>query len=247
MYVSFTLYLRKRTSIRAGSGLFKAIIAALTFSLCAACGGAPTPVPTPTPPPLADELILYNWAEYMPQSVLEAFTEAYGVRVVYEAYESQEDAADNIQAGRIYDVAVLPPEQIPSLIAAGALAEINFRNIPNFKNVSANFRDLAFDPGNRHSIPFHWGTTGLLVRTDLVKEPVTRWADLWNPKFAGKVALWPVSRDLIPIALKSLGYRADSDRPAELEAALQALLKLKPNAFFIGNDNATVVPVLAPR
>ncbi len=210
------------------------------------CLAAPAALPTPTPPALAEEITLYNWIEYMPQSVLDAFTNEFGVKVNYVFYESQEEAAQNVRAGLEYDVVVLPPEVIPALIREGRLAEIDYRNVPNFKNISANFRDLAYDPGNRHSIIFHWGTTGLLIRTDLVGQPVvTRWADLWNPRFAGKVALWPISRALIPIALKALGYRGTSVDPQELEAALQYLLELKPNAIWWGNDNGTIVPVLA--
>jgi len=73
---------------------------------------------------------------------------------------------------------------------------------------------------------------------------ITRWSDLWDPSFAGKVALWPISRAVIPIALKALNYSVNTQNPAELEAALQHLLKLKPNVFFIGNDQSTVVPTL---
>ena len=216
----------------------------LTVGLLTACDNSSPPSP-PAASPLAKELILYNWVDYMPQSVLDAFEKEYGVKVDYVVYESQEEAVENMRAGKVYDVVVLPPEQIIRLIRDGKLAAIDYRNVPNFKYVSANFRDLTFDPGNRYSIPFHWGTTGLLVRTDLVERPVTRWSDLWDPDFAGKVTLWKIPSDLISIALKALGYSVNTTDPAELEAAFQHFLKLKPNAIFIDNDIPSIVPTLA--
>jgi spermidine/putrescine transport system substrate-binding protein len=215
----------------------------VSFAVLAGCT-----MSTPPGPPsiqLAPELTYYAWVEYMPQSVLEAFTAKYGVSINYETYESEEEAYENIRSGKVYDIVVLPPELIPDLIAAGQLAEIDYRNVPNFKYISANFRDLMFDPGNRYSIPFHWGTTGLLVRNDLVQEPVTHWADLWDERFADKVALWPIPHAVVPIALKSLGYPANSEDPQQLEEALEQLLKLKQNSFFVSNNNETIVPVLA--
>jgi spermidine/putrescine transport system substrate-binding protein len=208
-----------------------------------ACG-VPTPTPASTPAPLAREIILYNWAEYLPESVLETFTAETGIRVRYLAYETQEQAIASIRAGEVYDIVVLEKDLLPGAIQEGLLAPINYRNVPNFKNIAPNFRDLAYDPDNRHSIPFHWGTTGLLVRSDEVKTPIRRWADLWDPRWAGRVALWPLQRDLFAIALKSLGYSANSENPAQVEAALAQLLKLKSAAIFIDNTEASIVPVL---
>ena len=203
------------------------VIVLLTTSLlvvgCQNNSGTTTAEPT-----LADELILYNWADYMPQPVLDAFTAEYGVKVTYLTYESQEEAAFQLRARKRCDVAVLELDVFPSLVNEGLLAEINFQNIPNFKNISPNFRDLAFDPGNAHSIPYGYGTTGLIVRTDLVKEPITRWADLWDPRYAGKIAVRGLPAELIGVTLKSLKYPLNSEDPQQLEAALQHMLDLKP-------------------
>ncbi|MBK8418450.1 extracellular solute-binding protein [Candidatus Villigracilis saccharophilus] len=109
---------------------------------------------------------------------------------------------------------------IPQLTKENLLAELDQRNLDNSKNLSANFRELAYDPGNHYSIPNTWGTTGLVVRSDLVAEPVTRWADLWDPRYAGQVGLWMGQpREVISLTLKSLGYSANSEDPAELEEA----------------------------
>jgi spermidine/putrescine transport system substrate-binding protein len=198
----------------------------------------------PREPAMPKELILYNWVEYMPQSVMDAFTKQYGITIKYVAYESQEEVPVNIESGRVYDLVVLGPEFIPQLAEKNLLKPIDYRQVPNFKYVSANFRDLAFDPGNKYSIPFHWGTTGILVRTDLVERPIASWNDLWDPAFTGRVGIWPIARSLIPITLKTLGYSSNSEDEAELEQARRKLMELKPNAVMISNLNSTVVPML---
>ncbi|MBK7452435.1 MAG: spermidine/putrescine ABC transporter substrate-binding protein [Anaerolineales bacterium] len=198
----------------------------------------------PKEQPIPGELILYNWVEYMPQPVLDAFTKENGITVKYVTYQSQEEAFDNMQAGTVYDLVVLKPEFIPELAEQNQLKAIDYAQVLNFKYVSANFRDLAFDPGNKYTIPFHWGTTGILFRTDLVDRPITRWSDLWDPTFAGKVGVWPIPDSLIPITLKMLGHSANSEDPAQMEEVRQSLLQLKPNSVVISNTNATVVPLL---
>src|SRR5215211_9655 len=199
-------------------------------------------VATPTH---ATELTLYNWIDYLPQSVMDAFTEEYGIAINYVYYETQEEAIQNIRAGEKYDLVVLPPELIPGLYTEGYLAPIDYSNVLNFKNVSPNFRDLAFDPGNKYSIPFHWGTTGILYRKDLVHKEITSWSDLWDPEFEGKVGIWPIPRSVIPITLKSLGYPANSEEPAHLQAALEKMLELRKKSFLVSNVNSSIVPILA--
>ena len=195
--------------------------------MCLIHGCENTDTPKKLTPTLAKELVLYNWVDDMPQSVLDAFTKEYGVKVNYLTFESQEEAVENILQGKVYDVAVLENPFIPSLIAAKRLAEIDFHHVPNFKNISANFRDLAIDPGNRYTVPYHYGTTGLLVRTDLIGNAVTSWTDLWDPRFAGKMALRLQPRELISITLLSLGYGLNSENPDEVNAAVDRLIALK--------------------
>jgi spermidine/putrescine transport system substrate-binding protein len=200
--------------------------------------------PKKTPPPLARELIFYNWVDDMPQSVLAAFTEEYGVKVNYMTFESQEEAVENLAKGEVYDVAVLENPFIPGLTEAGRLAEIDFDLVPNFKNISANFRDLGIDPGNRYTVPYHYGTTGLLVRTDLVGNGVASWADLWSPRFAGKVALRLQERELLGITLLSLGYPLNSAKAEEINTAVDRLIALKPSILWVAVDSPKAVAKL---
>lgn len=174
----------------------------------------------------------------MPQSVLDAFTEEFGVKVNYLVYESQEEAIANMQAGQIYDIVVMESRFIPQLVKENLLAKLDQGNIPNSKNLSADFRELAYDPGNHYSIPNTWGTTGLVVRSDLISEPVTRWDDLWDPRYAGKVGIWmDEPREVISLTLKSLGFSANSENPVELERALNRLLELKPRMIALEDSN----------
>jgi spermidine/putrescine transport system substrate-binding protein len=133
------------------------------------------------------------------------------------------------------------------LIQGGLLAELHVENLSNLKNISPNFRELAYDPENQYSIAYNWGTTGLIVRSDLVEEPVTRWADLWDPRYAGRVGLWlGQRREVLSLTLKSLGYSANSENPQELEEALQCLIELKPHALALEDfDLSTSAEVMS--
>lgn len=191
---------------------------------------------------LADEIVLYNWADYMPQSVLDAFTAEYSVKVTYLTYTSIQEATTHLKAGGEFDVVVMEHDVVPSLVADGLLSKINYENVPNFKNISSNFRDLNTDPGNQYSIPYNYGTTGLVVRSDLVEMPVSRWADLWDPRYSGKIAARALPGELIGVALKSLGYSLNSEDPQQLEAALQQLIILDP--IIVDDQTSMAIPVL---
>jgi len=195
----------------------------LAIGLLGGCSDE-TVTPKTDKPQLTKELIFYSWEEDLPQFVFDDFTAEYGVTVTFLTYHSTEEAVKNIEAGAIYDVAVIENDFIPDLVAKGLLAEIDHRNVVNFKHIAPAFRDLVFDPGNRYSVTFNWGLVGLLVRSDLAKQPISRWADLWDQNLAGNIHLWKNQRYLLAIALKSLGYSINSENPAELEAALQCLL-----------------------
>ena len=206
-----------------------------TLLLCLLMAGCNLDTPeNADKPSLARELVFYSWPDDLPQSVMDAFTNEYGVKVIYRNYESSEEALENLRSGNVYDVAVLDNPFIPELIEEGLLARLDHSNIPNFQYISANFRDLFFDPGNHYSVTYNWGLTGLVVRNDLITVPVTQWADLWDSHFAGRLLIWEMKRALIGIALKSLGYSINSENPEQLEEALERLLELKPRARITG-------------
>ncbi len=200
--------------------------------LLAACLAPPAPAPpvVAAERELPRELIFYDWADNVPQSIFDAFEAETGVHVVLRTFGSLEEMTAEMRAGKQYDVVNVGSEVASTLIAEGRLAAIDYDHVPNFTNIALNFRDLSIDPGNKHLVPLAWGTTGLVVRTDLTAAPVTRWADLWDARYAGKVVWWEQPRFSIAIALKTLGFSANSEEPAELEAALEQLLKLAGQA-----------------
>ena len=209
-------------------------LACLATALSGCAGPSTHPLPTSAP---VDALILYDWPDDLPQSVLSAFTAETGIAITYRTYSSMEEAVDNLEAGHSFDVVNLDNRFIPGLIAGGFLARLDPLRLPNLKNISPNFRDLIYDPGNRYTVPYNWGTTGLVVRADLVSPPVHLWADLWDSAFAGRLALYQSQpREVLALALKSLGFSANSEHPQELEAAQARLQQLAPRVHWIKTD-----------
>lgn len=185
-------------------------------------------------PPSQRELIFLNWENDVPQSVLQNFEQEQGVKVIYRTYESVEEAVAVIRAGERVDVANLDVRYIPALIDAGLLLPLRQDRLPNYKYISPDFRFLVFDPENHYSIPYNLGLTGLLVRTDLLSRQVTRWSDLWDEMLAPRVALYRGERrELVGIALRSLGYSVNTEDAAALEQAFQRLAVLKQRAVFV--------------
>lgn len=193
---------------------------------------------------LSEPLTVLTWAGYMPQSILDAFQQVHHTSVRLLSYADQDEALDRMRAGEQLDVVVLGDSYIPRAVAEGLLAELDFQQIPNFRNLGPNFRDLAYDPENRYSIMIQWGTTGLIVRTDRALQPVTTWADLWNPDYKGKIGVWPYRDELIGIALKALGYPLNSEEPEELRAVEAKLLQLRKNVYFLDPNQPTGVSQL---
>jgi spermidine/putrescine transport system substrate-binding protein len=205
----------------------------LAMTLVTACGG-------PATPPLAKALLYCAWPEDQVISAADAFTQETGVKVILEGYGSQEEAIETMRAHSRCDLVVMGNEFIPSMVHDNLLAKLDFRNLSNFKNISPNFRNLAYDPDNAHAVPYSWGTAGLVVRSDLVDEPVTRWADLWDPRYAGRVVMWlSTPRQTLGTALMRLGHSINTVDPAQLEAALQLLLPLKPNAIWLDEEESS--------
>ena len=212
--------------------------------IIAACNNQTSSI-TPTQPALAEELVFYDWADDSITSVFDDFTEEHGVKITYLTFDLTEEAVENMRSGQVYDIVVMENQYIPALVSEGLLAEIDYANVPNFKNISANFRNLVHDPGNKHTVPYSWGTTGLVVRSDLVEEPITRWSDMWDARYAGRIGNWETTpRFMLGAALKILGYSVNSEDPAELEEALELLLELKPNSTWL-RDEASAAPMLA--
>ena len=181
------------------------------------------------------ELYVYNWGEYIDETVVEQFEEETGIKVTYDHFETNEEMYPVIEAGAVnYDVVCPSDYMIQKMAENNLLSELDFNNIPNLKNIDPQFLEMSksFDPENKYSVPYTWGTVGILYNTKLLEEkglPVpTKWADLWNPAYAGEILMQDSVRDAFMVALKSLGYSMNSVDEAELQTAKRLLIDQKP-------------------
>ena len=181
----------------------------------------------------AGEVYVYNWGEYIDESVITMFEEETGIKVVYDMFETNEEMYPVIEAGGVnYDVICPSDYMIQKMIENDLLAELNFDNIPNISEIDSEFmeRSKAFDPENKYSVPYTWGTVGILYNTSMVapEDVPTKWADLWDEKFKGEILMQDSVRDAFMVALKSLGYSMNTENESELQEAKNLLIQQKP-------------------
>ncbi|MCI8837667.1 MAG: ABC transporter substrate-binding protein [Hungatella sp.] len=181
----------------------------------------------------AGEVYVYNWGEYIDEEVISMFEEETGIKVIYDMFETNEDMYPVIEAGgRTYDVVCPSDYMIQKMVENNMLAELNFDNIPNVSQIDPLYmeRSKSFDPENKYSVPYCWGTVGILYNTGMVapEDVPTRWSDLWDEKFNGEILMQDSVRDAFMVALKSLGYSMNSENEAELGQARDLLIRQKP-------------------
>lgn len=177
------------------------------------------------------QVIVYNWGEYIDPETLDMFEEETGINVVYEEYETNEIMYPKIQSGAIaYDVVCPSDYMIQRMIENDLLAELNFDNIPNIKNIGSTYMEHSkeFDPENKYSVPHLWGTVGILYNKTMVDDPVDSWGILWNEKYKDSILMQDSVRDAFGITLKYLGYSLNSTDLDELTEAKNKLIEQKP-------------------
>ena len=181
------------------------------------------------------ELYVYNWGEYIDEDVISQFEEETGITVVYDLFETNEEMYPVIEAGAVnYDVVCPSDYMIQKMRENDLLAELNFDNIPNIDQIDPAYMEMsqAFDPENKYSVPYCWGTVGILYNTKLLDElgvpAPTKWADLWDERLSGEILMQDSVRDAFMVALKKDGYSMNSESKDELEQAKQELIDQKP-------------------
>ena len=178
-----------------------------------------------------EKLVVYNWGEYIDPEVLTMFEEETGIDIVYEEFETNEILYPKISSGAIaYDVICPSDYMIQRMIENDLLSEINFDNIPNLKNIGKQYLDRSrqFDPENKYSVPYCWGTVGILYNKMMVDEPVDSWSILWDPKYKDNILMQDSVRDAFGVTLKYLGYSLNSIDLDELTEAKNLLIEQKP-------------------
>ena len=190
------------------------LLAALMVLALAGCGGGNSG---------SEEVVyVYNWGEYIDESVIPQFEEETGIKVVYDTFETNEAMYPIIEQGQaVYDVVCPSDYMIQKMIANDLLAEINFDNIPNLQYIGQAYMDASqgFDPENKYSVPYTWGTVGILYNTTMVDEPITSWSVLWDEKYSGEILMQKSVRDAFAVALAYQGNSINSTNQDEILAA----------------------------
>jgi spermidine/putrescine transport system substrate-binding protein len=177
----------------------------------------------------SDTLKLYNWGEYMGENLISNFEKEFGVKVIVEYFDSNEMMYTKLQAGDAYDVLVPSDYMIERLIADNALSKLDKNLIPNLANLAEGLKGLPYDPENDYSVPYFWGSVGIVYNHNNVpKEQVEAegYNILKNTDYAGKIYMYDSERDSFMVALKALGYSMNTDKDEEIEAAYQWLKEL---------------------
>ncbi len=182
-------------------------------------------------------LNVYNWGQYMADgsdeslNIIAAFEEKYPhIKVNYSTYDSNEMMYSKLSNGGITVDVIIPSDyMVARMISEGMLLELDYENIPNYQYIDENFRNTAYDPENRYSVPYTWGTVGILYNTKYVDEgDVTGWELLWNEKYAKKILMFDNSRDAFGIAQFLLGYDINTTDKAQLQECAAKLAEQRP-------------------
>ena len=176
-----------------------------------------------------------SWGEYIDTDLIDQFEEETGIRVNYQTAESNETLYSLLKSGGAdYDVIVPSDYMIAQLIEEGMLEKLQYDKIPNYSLIDSRFKDLSCDPGNEYTVPYAWGTLGIIYNTAMVDEEITSWRSLYDDKYAGNVLLINNSRDALGEALMCLGYSVNTTDQGEIRAAYELLADASRRGVFQG-------------
>ena len=177
------------------------------------------------------KLYVYNWGEYIDEDVIKDFEKETGIDVIYDMFETNEIMyAKLAQDTSAYDVVCPSDYMIQKLIENDMIQPLNKDNIPNAANIGDQYYEQSqyFDPDNKYSIPYCWGTVGILYNKTMVDEPVDSWNILWDPKYEGQILMQDSVRDAYMVALVKEGFSQNTVNPVQIKAATDLLIQQKP-------------------
>lgn len=189
------------------------------------------------------QISFLNYGENIDKETVKEFEKKYGIKVNVETFDDMETMYQKISKGGVkYDVILVSDALMPRMIKKGLIQELNKDNIPNISQMDKDYLNLQIDPGNKYSVPYMFGTVGLIYNKDVVKEKVDSWDILWDEKYKDKVFMFDTYRDTMGAALKKLGYSLNSKNPKEIEEAKELLIKQRETVNPIyGVDNGTTM------
>lgn len=198
---------------------------------CVAQSASPI-TPTPTH---KRELSIYNWGTYIAPQLLSDFEMQYDVIIRYEEFDSDDTLMDDLRAGSSYDIVVPSDTLMPLMRSEGVLARLNHQNIPNLANLAPEFTNPSYDPQNRYSVPYQWGTIGIAYNITQTGRELTSWRDLFDPAFAGRVGILDDYNLALGAILMMLGYSPNSLNVVHLEEAGEFLLSHLNQILIVGD------------
>lgn len=205
------------------------IFAALVLFLFAMLSGCGQGEDTKT---AKQQVIVYNWGEYIDPELIHRFEDETGIDVIYSNFATNEDLYVKLKnGGATYDVIVPSEYMLQRMVQEDMLLPLDYGNIPNMQYIDRPFLHQPFDPEQRYSAPYFWGTVGILYNRKMVKDPVNSWDILWNPRYARQIIMLDSSRDSLMVALVRLGASVNSTDPKELTAAKEDLIRQYPLVY----------------
>ena len=174
-------------------------------------------------------LNVFNYGDYINEDLIDKFEQETGIDVIYDTYESNEIMYQKVKnSPGTYDLIFPSDYMVEKMLEQDMLDKIDFTNIPNYSYIGEDYKNLPYDPNNEYSVPYMWGTIGIIYDADKVTEKIDSWDDLWNPKYKGEIFMFDSIRDTLAISLARLGYSINSTNKEELDEAANELIKQKP-------------------
>ncbi|MEG2288815.1 MAG: ABC transporter substrate-binding protein [Clostridium sp.] len=199
----------------------------LMTTMLTACGSKPS----------NEVLNIYNVGDYIDESLLKKFEDETGIKVIYEKYDTNEIMYQKVKSGGSkYDLVVPSDYMIEKMKNENLIQKIDFNNIPNYKNIDESFKKPSYDSNDEYSVPYFWGTFGILYNKTIVTENVDSWDILWDEKYKDEILMFDSVRDTMGIALMKLGYSQNSVNEKELDEAKQLLIDQRPLVLAYVND-----------
>lgn len=183
------------------------------------------------------QLNLYCWSEYVPQTVIDAFTKETGIKVNVENYASNEEMLQKLLGGGNYDLIQPTNYTVEALLKADLLAPISEGALPNLKNIAPEFKDMDFDKGNQYTVPWMAGHVAIVVNTDKVKDDIKSYKDVFQDKFKKRIVVLDDSRELVAWALATLGIDPNDITDENLQKAREILSKWLPLVKVYDSDS----------
>ena len=185
----------------------------------------------------SDKLVIYNWGDYIDPDLITKFTDETGIEVQYETFDSNESMYTKIkQGGTTYDIAVPSDYMIDKMSKESLLIKLDKSKITGLENIGNEFLGLSFDENNDYSIPYFWGTLGIVYNDTMVENAPEHWSDLWRTEYANDIMLVDGAREVMGVGLGTLGYHLNTKSLLELNATSKKLDELTPNIKAIVGD-----------